>query len=287
MTYDPVTSSTTNTSANDIQFASYVLDRVLLEERPYNVSRPFVAIEGRKPTSAVLFPIQDDPGVGATYTEGTGFTGNTQMTTSTVTATALNYGQMALITDELTENAVIAALPHFAGVLGRSAAEYVEATIAALEDDFASTYGTAGVPTSYSDALAAHNGLAARDQLNGPVVFVLDPAQVGNIQQDLATTGAAWTGNPNGVNPNMQQATQLAGSTTLQIAGAPVYQTTLVPSTGGCAMISQQALAAYEPRPQRLEMQRLAEMPGTKVVVTGRFGVIEYRDRAGSTLVGS
>lgn len=285
MVYDPTSNPTTTTTANDVYFSAYVLERILLEERPYNVSRPFVDIEGHQPASVVQFPIQDDPGVATTYTEGTGLS-NTALNTSNVQATALNYGQMTLVTDESDENTIFSALPHFAGVLGRSAAEYVESTISALWDDFANTYGTSGVPTTYSDCLAAHNGLAARDQLSGQVVFILDPAQVGNVQQDLATTGASWTGN-SGVMINGMLATELSGNTGLSIAGAPVFQTSLVPSTGGAALISQQAQAAYEPRAQRLEMQRLAEIPGTKVVVTGRFGVIEKRDRAGSTIVGS
>lgn len=283
--YDPTSNPTTTTTADDIFFAPYVLDRILDEERPYNVSRQFVDIEGHRPASVVQFPIQTDPGVGATYTEGTGLS-NTALGTSNVQATALNYGQMTLVTDETGENAVLNALTQFASVLGRSSAEYVETTIAALWDDFSNTYGTSGVPTSYSDCLAAHNGLAVRDQLNGQVVFVLDPAQVGNVQQDIATTGATWTGNAN-VSVNGMLATELAGNTGLSIAGAPVFQTSAVPSTGGCAVISQQGLAGYEPRAQRLRMQRLEEAPGTKVVSTGRFGVIEKRDRAGSSIVGS
>jgi len=285
VTYDPTSNPTTTTSANDIYFAPYVLDRILNEERPYNVSRQFIDLEGHRPASVVQFPIQDDPGVGATYTEGTGLS-NTQLTTSNVQATALNYGQMTLVTDESQENSLLNALSQFGGVLGRSAAEYVETTISALWDDFSNTYGTTGQPTSYAEPLAAHNGLAVRDQLAGQVVFVLDPAQVGNVQQDLATTGAAMAGNP-GVSINGMLATSMAGSTSLNIAGAPVFQTSAVPSTGGCAVLVGQGVAGYEPRAQRIAMQRLEEIPGTKVVATGRFGVIEKRDRAGSTIVGS
>ena len=285
MVYDPTSNPSTTTTANDVYFNPYVLDYILDEERPYFVSRQFVDIQGHKPASVVQFPIQQDPGVATTYTEGTGLA-NTALGTDNVQATALNYGQMTLVTDEADENSIIPLLAQFAGVLGRSAAEYVESTISNVLDDFSFTYGTAGVATSYADCLAAHNGLATRDQLNGDVVFVLDPAQVGNVQQDLATTGAAWMGNPN-VTVDGQLATSLTGNTGLQVAGRPVFQTSLIPSTGGGCFISQQAEGGYEPRPQRIRMQRLEEMPGTKVVATGRFGVIEKRDRAGSTIVGS
>ncbi len=285
MAYDP-TSNPTLISGNVAgHFAPYVLDRVLDEERPYNVCRQAVEIEGHHPASVVQFIIQADPGVGATYTEGTG-QANTALTTSQVQATALAYGQMTLVTDEVEEDMVFSALSQWSGVLGRSAAEYVDITIANLLDDFASTYGTAGVATSYADLLAAQNGLAARDQLNGPKLFVLDPAQVGNVQQDLATTGAAWTGSDSSGVPGMF-GTQLNGDAGFSVGGTRVVQTTNVPSTGGACLITNAALAAYEPRSQRLEMQRLAEMPGTKIVYSGRFGVIERRDRAGSTILGS
>src|SRR5437762_292839 len=135
MTYDPTSNPTTTTTANDVYFAPYVLDRILDEERPYMVSRPFVDIEGHRPATVVQFPIQDDPGPATTYTEGTGLA-NTALSTSNVQATALNYGMMTLVTDETDENTIFAALPHFASVLGRSAAEYVENTIANLWDDF-------------------------------------------------------------------------------------------------------------------------------------------------------
>lgn len=285
MVYDPTSNPTTTTTANDIYFNPWVVSRILLEARPNNPSRPFVDIEGHQPTSVVQFPIQDAVAAAATYTEGTGLA-NTAITTSNVQATALNYGIMTLVTDEIDENSLIPALPHFGGVLGRSSAQYVETIISAQWALFSNTYGTAGVPTTYSDCLAAHNGLATRDQLSGDVVFVIDPAQVGNVQQDLATTGATWMANEN-MTVDGIMATQLAGLSSLQVAGRPVYQTSLVPSTGGGCFLSQQAEAGYEPRPQRLRMQRLEEIPGTKVVVTGRFGIIEKRDAAGSTLVGN
>src|ERR1051325_5449541 len=91
MVYDPTSNPTTTTTFNDTYFNPYVLARVLEEERPYNVSRPFVDIEGHHPASVVQWPIQDDPGVATTYTEGTGLS-NTALTTSNVQATALNYG---------------------------------------------------------------------------------------------------------------------------------------------------------------------------------------------------
>ncbi len=285
MVYDPTSNPSTTSTYDDVFFAPYVLDRILDEERPYNVSRPFVDIEGHRPATVVQFPIQSDPGVGTTYTEGTGLS-NTALGSGNVQATALNYGQMTLLTDEAAENSVIPLMGQSAAVLGRSAAEYVETTISNLWDDFASTYGTAGVPTTYADCVSAWNGLATRDQLNGEVVFILDPAQVGNVQQDIVTTGATWVSNDTTMVEGML-ATSLSGNTGLTVAGAPVFQTTCVPSTGGAALISKQAQAGYEPRPQRVEMQRLAEAPGTKIVVTGRFGVIEKRDRAGSTIVGS
>ena len=65
----------------------------------------------------------------------------------------------------------------------------------------------------------------------------------------------------------------------------PVLQTSLVTSTGGAAFISGVALGLYEIRPMRAELQRDASIPGTEIVVTSRYGVVEIRDVAGETIL--
>lgn len=275
-------SETTTTSANDIYFAAWVDDMILDEERPLNVSRPTFYTVGPRNSSAVDFPTQDDPGAaGATYTEGTGLS-NTQLATSKVTATAISTGQMATITDELVENSIIDAFPHFGAVLARSVAERFETDATALYDDFSNTSNTAGVPLTYSTWLGAVSALAQRDQPVGfNTVAILDPTQVLDLARDVGTSGAAhWGTDPQaGLNEVGR-----AGYVT-HLGGADIYQTSLITSTGGGVFLDQIAEALYEIRPYRTELQRDASIPGTEVIVTTRYGMVERRDRAGQTVL--
>jgi hypothetical protein len=268
----------------DFGFLRWVSSRFVQEERPYNVMRQFLRIEGPHPAPILDFPIQADPGPSAAYTEGAGLA-NTLLTSTKASATAVSYGIMATITDENQENQVVNAIAQAAGVLGRSEAEEFEVIYTAFLDDFANTVGTSGVPTTYADILAANAGLAARDQA-GQIVGVLDPAQVGNIQQDMATTGAALMGNPNVVVKG-ELATNLEGFSGLVIGNTPIYQTSLVTSSGGAVFLVDQAIGSYEIRPPRLRMERHEEIPGTTIVSTARHGGIEIRDRSGVTVVGA
>jgi predicted SpoU family rRNA methylase len=203
-------SEITTTSHNDLHFAAWVRDRILDEARPYNVTRPFLDYEGKRPTNAFDFPIQDDPGAASGYTEGTGLS-NTAMTTSKATATAGTFGAMATVTQEHKETSVIDSVGQTAAVLGRSVAEKFETDATALLDDFANTTGTAGIPTTYATLLEAKNQLAQRDQMGTPVI-ILDPAQVGNLNQDVATSGASIFGHP-ATNVGGLTATELSGYT--------------------------------------------------------------------------
>lgn len=273
---------TTTTSANDIFFAAWVDDMILDEERPLNVCEPVFYTVGPRQSSAVDFPLQDDPGVaGATYTEGTGLS-NTSLATSKVTATAISTGQMATITDELVENSIIDAYPHFGSVLARSTLERFETDATALLDDFATTSNTAGVPLTYSTHLGAVSGLAQRDQPVGyNVRAIYDPTQVLDLARDVGTSGAAQWG---AMSPPDLQEVGRAGFVA-RLGGADIYQTSLVTSTGGAVLLDEIALALYKVRPLRTELQRDASMPGTEVVVTTRYGMVERRDRAGQTVL--
>jgi HK97 family phage major capsid protein len=272
----------TTTSHDDLLFAAWVRDRILDENRPFNVMRPFFDFEGKHPSNEADFPIQDDPAAAAAYTEGTGLA-NTAITTSKKTATAGTFGMMATVTQELQETSVIDAVNQTAAVLGRSVAEKFETDATALLDDFANTTGTSGVATTYATLLEAVNQLAQRDQMGSPVI-VLDPAQVGSVQQDIATSGAAVFGNPSFAGVPSES---LAGYTGIVVGQAPVFQTSLVTSSGGAAFLAGLALALYEIRPYTTETFRDISLPGDEIVTTTRYGMVEQRDVAGETIVSS
>jgi hypothetical protein len=274
-----VASETTQTGYNDTQFAAWVTSEILDEIRPYNVMRPFFRYAGRQASNVYDFPIQADPGAASSYTEGTGLT-NTELTTDKASATAGTFGIMATVTDELNETSLIDVGSQAAAVLGRSVMEKFETDATALIDDFANTSGADGVPTTLAVLLEAVNQLEQRDQMGSPV-GVLDPVQVGDVRQDAATSGAAIlaTGNANGtINAT------LAGFA-FSYGGVDWHQTSLVTSTGGAVFLSGVALGHYEVRPLRIETERDASLPGTEVVATTRYGLIEIRDVAGETIL--
>lgn len=275
-------SETTMTSQADSLFGSWVSSKILDENRPYSFERSHFRIAGPEKSNAYDFPVQADPGAaGASYTEGTGLS-NTELTSTDETATATAKGMMATVTDELSEVSLWDTYSHFGGVLGRSVTERFDTDATALLDDFANTTGTAGVATSYATLLEAVNQLEQRDQV-GSVVIWLDPSQVGQVRQDIGTSGAAIFGNP-GMSTGSQNAT-LAARTEITAGRAPVYQTSLVTATGGAAFLAGLALGLYVIRPMRTELQRDASLPGTEIVTTERYGMVEIRDVAGETIL--
>ena len=272
----------TRTAYNDAEFAAWVTGEILDENRPYNVSKPFFRYEGPQKSNAYDFPIQDDPGAAATYTEGTGLS-NTALTTSKATATANQRGIMATVTDEIQETAVFDVIDQVAGVLGRSVAEEFETVATALYDDFANTTGTAGVAHSYLTYVEAVGQLEQRDQM-GTAVIVSDPASVNQVRQDIGSSGAAIFGN-DAMAVNGTQVATMAGYAGFPISGVPVFQTSLVTATGGACFLTNLALGLYEIRTPRVELERDASLPGTEVVYTSRYGVVEIRDVAGETIL--
>ena len=273
---------TTMSTQADSLFASWVSAQILEETRPYNVMRPFFRYAGPEKSNAYDFPVLTDEGpAGASYTEGTGMS-NVAIDSTDETATATAKGMMATITDELEEVTLFDAYGVFGGVLARGVAERFETDATALLDDFTNTTGTAGVATTYATLLEAVNQLEQRDQVGQPV-GVLDPVQIGNVRNDVGTSGAALFASGQ-INVGGVQANVLAGYC-FDVAGAPWYQTSLVSATGGAVFLAGIALGHYEIRPQRTELQRDASLPGTEIVVTERYGMVEIRDAAGETIL--
>jgi hypothetical protein len=283
--FDPGSNPTLSSGFDDVTFAAWVSDNILDEERPYEAMKPFFRYEGPKASIAVDFPKMADPGAGTSnYTEGTGLA-NTALTTDKATATAVANGIVATVTDEVDETAVLSLIPYVSGVLGRSVGEEFETTATALLDDFANTSGSSGQTTSYADLLDATNKLAQRDQTGTPV-GVIDPSQAGNVRIDLGTSGAAAISRPDVAGAEAFRES-LGSGPVFNLAGAPWFQTSLVTSTGGGCFIRGVALGLYEIRPPRLEPMRYNTLPGTTLAATSRYGVVEIRDRAGQTLIGS
>lgn len=272
----------TTTILGDSNFPAWVTDVILDETRPYNVMRPFFRYAGIQKANTYQFPIQDKPTVAAAYTEGTGLS-NAAFTDSKATATAGPVGQQATVTDEAQETTVYDAFGQITGVLGRSVGEKWETDATALTAGFGNTSNTAGTPLTYVTAIGALNALEQRD-MKGSTVYVLDPSQVGQIRQDVGGSGAALFGNPAFDILGVQAAT-LAGYAGFALSGAPVYQSSLVTSTGGGVFMVGEALGLYEIRAPRTETIRVPGLPGLQIDVTTRYGMIEIRDASGQTIL--
>ena len=280
----------TLTTYNDFYPASVLADQVLDEERPYNaLTADMFRYKGNAGSNITDFPIQDDPGVAAASTEGTGISNVASgMSSSEASATLGTVGQMTTVTDELADTASkpeavgINMISHVAAVLGRSCAEKFQTDATALIDDFANTTGTAGVARTAADLQEANNQLAQRDQV-GTRVGCLDPSVIGDIQKDFGTSLASVYANP-GIATKALLDTNL-DSFAFEYAGTPWLQTSLVTATGGGVFVTGIALGLYEAWPLRLETQRDASMPGTEVVAFKRYGFAEVRDRAGETIL--
>lgn len=280
---------TTTTSANDLFFASWVTSEVLDEVRPYNVSRPFFRYAGAAKSNSYDFPIQDDPGAAAASGgEGTGFS-NTSLTTSKATATVGTFGMMATVTDELVAVSLVDALPHFASVLGRSVAEKYETDFCALYDDFTQQTTDTGNNADVADFIAGIAALVARDAV-GQLVAVFHPVTTTDIWTNLATgLTASYAGNPS-ANFDGVDAANLSGYAGT-LFDVPMYHTSLVPTANagadrtGAIFVAGVALGLYELWGTRIELERDASMPGTEVVATARYGVVQIRDAWGQEFV--
>ena len=271
---------TTLTTANDIYLAAYVDSVVLEERRPYNTMRPFFHWIGPENSNIADFPNVTDPGAGAGLTEGTGAS-NTAISTGKASATLATVGMMATITDELKQAAIPDVYALFGAVLARSTEEKFQTDATALLDDFSNTTNTAGVALSYATLQEAVNQLAQRDVVGTPI-GVLDPADMLEVQQDLGSSGAAAFGSSQF---NLEALDISLSASVGRLTGAEWFQTSLVTSTGGGVFAKERALAAYSGWGSRIETQRDASMPGTEVVSTERYGLVEREDASGETIL--
>lgn len=288
---------TTLTSANDLRYSAYISPRILQEARPLNVSWGLFRSEGNHPALGVTFPIQDDPGAAAAFTEATD-NSNTQLTTSTSsTATYGTVGLMATVTDELVTHSLVDAIPQFAGVLGRSVAEKIEVDHAALYGGFSNVTGSTGTDLTLIQFITAQSGLLVRETV-GQIHCVLHPQQLLDLQAGSGNTpGGVMTALSAGsnylANPSADLGIMdLSSLDAFQgmLFGIGVFVTTAVATanTGADragAMFVSEALGRAEAWAPRIEYQRDASLPGTEVVATARYGVIEIRDAWGASII--
>jgi hypothetical protein len=286
---------TSSTTANDIYFAAWVSSTVLEEVRPYlGVAKPLVRYEGRKPTLAFDFPIQDRAagasGIGEAWTEQADYPGNNALrvqTTSKATATSTMKGSAAIVSDVIDAIALVDAVSHFASVLGRAVSEKEEVDLNAQWDNF-SNATTSTTVLLLDDFMAAIGALEARDA-TGDLVAVLHPKQVSDLRRDLTgTVAASFFGSEKGAGvvgdalPNAK-----LGGAVGNIAGVDVFQTSTVPTSTdlkGGMFVKGVTNGMYQVWDARTESHREALQPSTILATTVHYGLAEIRDTWGQEI---
>lgn len=274
-------------------FAIYADTNLIPELRPHNVSRPFFRYAANEPTLVHQWAVQDDEGAATaagsvtTLDEGGSGFSNTAVSSTTVAATAAVAGFMTTISDELVAVAP-QSFQHTSAVLGRSVAERQETDMSALYGAFSNTTGTTTVNATLADFLNASIALKNRD-VTGSIVSVLHPQQVGDLQQDLAQSGAAYWGNSQAM-INGLDAASFAGYVGAP-HGIPLYQTSTVATAnagedrGGAMFEAGVALGLYEVWGPRVRTERDESGPGEEIVCTACYGVIEIHDSRGQSII--
>ena len=290
---------TTSTSANDLYPASVVHTAVLAEARPQMLPYESQLMWGSGGGSLIRdFPVQDDPGAAAALTEGSDAS-NTSLTTSKASATAVEQGIMATVTDRLASISIVDAMDHFASVLGRSLAERYNDLVAALLGAFSNVTGSSGTDFTVIQFITACANLAGREAV-GTLVADLHPQQVldlvagsGNTPGGIFTalsSGSNFYANPQ-LNQTIAQDRQATGTYVGELFNVAVFQSTSVPTANagadraGAIFVAGEALAGHELWGPRTELQRDASLRATEIVVTSCTGVVERRDAWGESII--
>lgn len=279
----------TTTTANDPIFAAWIAGEIQQEARPYRVSKPLFAYEGRKPTTVFSWPTQTDPGEASDLTEGTAMS-NTALGTGVASATAAVDGIAATITDLLQAVMVVDAENHFSQVLARSVWEAEENEAATNYGNFSTVTGSSGADLTVAQFNAAVSALEQADA-DGPLVFVGHPVQVGDLRGSIqVTANANFHANPQ-LNQTILRDIANPGGSVGELFGVDIYQTSAVPTANagadraGAMFVKGMALGWYELWDLRVETHRDAFQPGTQIAATSARGTTEILDRRGTSVI--
>ena len=279
------TNATTRTSADDLYLASVLDMQVIDAAYSARVMRPLMrdySLVG-KPSDTAKFPRW--PALTAASVAETADLANTEIATTSVTATVGEVGIMTTITDALTEDDILAGVGDYGRQLGLALADKQDADAAALLSGFSNTTGVTSGGLTVATILSAIAALAARD-VPGPYVGVLHPTQAFQLQKEIAaSTASIWTAGGDG---RIGNAESYLGS----LLNVQWYQSTNVPTNtrsatavyDGAIFSANKALVHVGKREARSETERDASARATEIVVTSRYAVAELVDSYGQVL---
>lgn len=262
---------------------------------PHNVTRPFFRNAGKVPSLVYQWGIVADEGAATaagsitTLDEGgsglsnfgNGVTGTTQA------ATAAVAGMMTTLSDELA--AIAPFSPTQVNItLGKGMGERYETDMTALFAGLTNATGTSGVDFTIAQLLEAKIALTNRD-VTGEIVAVVHTQQAGDLETDLATTGASLYGGQNQGGGGLDE-TGMAGYVAAP-HGVPVYRTSVCATANGGADRSgalfevNNTFGIYEVWGPRIRTERDESGPGEEYVATGCYGVVEIHDDRGQEII--
>lgn len=281
------TNATTRTSADDLYEAS-ILDTTIIDAvYSMRVMAPLMrqySLVG-KPSNTAKFPRW--PALTAASVAETADLANTQINTTSVTATVGEVGITIALTDALQEDDILAGVSAYGAQAGRALADKQDADAAALLSGFSNTTGVTTGGLTVAAFLGAIGALEARDA-PGPYVAVLHPVQVHQLRTAMAASSASWVNNVDdnrlGARPGTGFVGQWFGVDVYQSTNAPTNTRSTVAVYDGAIFARNQALVWVEKRAARSETERDASARLTEITVTSRYAVAELVDEYGQVL---
>lgn len=280
------TAATTRSTADDLYEASLLDSQIIDAVYSARVMAPLMrnySLVG-KPTNTAKFPRW--PALTAASVAETADLANTQINTTSVTATVGEVGITIALTDALQEDDILAGTAAYARQAGMALADKMDADAAALLSGFSNTTGVTTGGLDVGTFLNAIGALEARDA-PGPYVAVLSPVQAHQLRQDMAASSAGWTNNLTDSRLGAKTAGYIGnwfGVDVYQSTNAPTNTRSTVAVFDGAVFSQGQALVHVEKRAARSETERDASARLTEITVTARYAVAELVDEYGQTL---
>lgn len=279
------TDATTRTTADDLYYANILDSSVIDAIYSTRVMAPLVrnySLAG-KPSNTAKFPRW--PALTAASVTETADLANTNIATTSVTATVGEVGITIAVTDALQEDDILSGLAEYGAQGGKALADKMDADSASLLSGFSNTTGVTTGGLTVDTFLSAIGALEARDAAR-PFVTVLHPVQWNQLAKSIASSAATIHSN----NTDRQVGTQ-AGYVGNWF-GVDIFQSTNVPTNtrstvavyDGAIFTRGQALVHVSKRDARSEFERDASARLSEITVTARYADAELVDEYGQVL---
>lgn len=279
------TDATTRATADDLYYANILDSSVIDAIYSTRVMAPLVrnySLAG-KPSNTAKFPRW--PALTAASVAETADLANTNIATTSVTATVGEVGITIAVTDALQEDDILSGLAEYGAQGGKALADKMDADSASLLSGFSNTTGVTTGGLTVDTFLSAIGALEARDAAR-PFVSVLHPVQWNQLAKDIASSTATIHSN----NTDMQVGTKpgYVGNW----FGVDIFQSTNVPTNtrsatavyDGAIFTRGQALVHVSKRDARSEFERDASARLSEITVTARYADAELVDEYGQVL---